>query len=483
MAYLGEAALGFRAQSGTTHVVQLLQDLMALQQRRGEELWLASFDIKKCYNSLPWWALFGVARQAGIWEEVVRGFQVFYCQLQRRFRFGQVEGAVWQAANGAAQGCPASPDLLNLLFDAFHRWARAAGLGVAVHTTLIPSVSYADDLALVARCQAEMEVLVAAYLRWCMLLGLEVTKVQLWWNGQEVRQLCVGELVAPTHPCLTMVGVVIGADEVEATKLHVAKRMPKAMVAAQRLQALEVPAALAAHLWRMAVLPQVTYGCEVRNITTAQLNPLTTLGKALLAAKAPFKLNSWRAPEVLMGPPLGDSALRDPVWEMRQRQLRWLQLVANLSGLVGLVHREVAWMAGTWEEPTAALQAALKAVGWHVARNTACLRGLAWPQVLPEARYKGGICLQPVDEFPEVDAVFTDGSVSEHTGGAAAVQSDRQSVTSACPVTQKQYTLRAGGFDVGNGVGDNACADGFADITAVGASMAVVLNSTSPAMC
>ena len=29
---------------------------------------MASFDIKKYYDMLPWWALFGVARQAGIRE-------------------------------------------------------------------------------------------------------------------------------------------------------------------------------------------------------------------------------------------------------------------------------------------------------------------------------------------------------------------------------------------------------------------------------
>ena len=400
-AYLGDAALGFRAQSGTTHVVQLLQDVIILQQRRGEELWLASFDIKKCYDSLPWWALFGVARQAGVREAVVRGFEAFYHQLQRRFRYGQVDGSVWQASNGAAQGCPASPDLLNLLFEAFHRWARAAGLGVIVGSTLIPSISYADDLALLARCQSEMESLVSAYLRWCALLGLEVTKVQLWWNGHEVRHLCVEELTAETQPFFTMVGVVLGTREVEATKLHVAKRLPKAISTAQRLQALDVPTSLAAHLWRAMVLPQVLYGCEVRNITPTQLQPLQTLGKALLAAKAPLKLNEWRAPEVLMGPPLGESALRDPVWEMRLRQLRWLQLVSNLPSLVGVVHREVACMTDTWEEASSALQAALKAVGWRMLRNVKCLRSAAWPYLLPEERYGGEIRLEPVDDFPE----------------------------------------------------------------------------------
>ena len=59
-AYLGSAAMGFRAQAGPLHLAQLLSDLMVLQQRRGQALWLASFDVEKCFPSLPWWAVFGV---------------------------------------------------------------------------------------------------------------------------------------------------------------------------------------------------------------------------------------------------------------------------------------------------------------------------------------------------------------------------------------------------------------------------------------
>ena len=54
-------------------------------------------------------------------------------------------------ANGLAQGCPASPDLLNLLFEPFHRWAAKQDVGVAIVDGLkVPSGSFADDLALVA---------------------------------------------------------------------------------------------------------------------------------------------------------------------------------------------------------------------------------------------------------------------------------------------------------------------------------------------
>jgi hypothetical protein len=423
-AFLGDAALGFRAQSGTTHVAQLLQDLIALQVRRGEEIWLISFDIRKCFDMLPWWALFGALRKAGVREQVVRGFMAFYRQLLRRFRYGQVDGAEWQAANGAAQGCPASPDLLNILLEAFHRWARAAGLGVVVGTTTVPSVSYADDVTLVARSFDEAETLVAAYLHFCALLDLEVTKIQLWWNGQGVRRLRVGALEAETQPFFRVVGIVVGLPEAAATALHLEKRLPKAMATARRLQSLDVPAAVAAQLWRSTVLPQVLYGCEVRNVTAAQLAPLTTLGKSLLAVKFPLQLNVWRAPEVLLGPPLGASALLDPAWELRVRQLRWLQQVANLQSLVGVIHRVVACAAGVWDEPTLSLKAALLAVGWSIARNEVCLRSAGWPMLQPELGYPGRIVLEPVDDLPEPDTVYTDGSLAA-AGGAAAVMPDR----------------------------------------------------------
>ena len=150
---------------------------------------------------------------AGVREEV-HGFKAFYAQLRRRFRYGQVGGSEWQAANGAAQGCPASPDLLSLLLEAFHRWARAAGYGVAIGMT---TVSYADGVASMAGSKAEMRVLISAYLRCCMLLNLEVTKVQLWWNGRGPQQLHVDSLTVETSPVLRKVGVMLAAHEATAT--------------------------------------------------------------------------------------------------------------------------------------------------------------------------------------------------------------------------------------------------------------------------
>lgn len=239
--YLGQAAMGFRAGAGVLHVAQLLSDLMRLQCQRRKQLWLASFDVQKCYDSLPWWAVFGVMRHAGISARVVACFEAFYRGLQRHFRYGQVDGEAWQATNGLAQGCPASPDLLNILLEPFHRWALSAGHGVAVTSTCrVASVSFADDVALVAGSKGELETLIEAYLGWCSLLGVKVTKVQAWSNLTGTHTLTVPQLAAPvvTSPTFKIVGIILGTSERLATAAHFSPRLATALITTRRVRLL-----------------------------------------------------------------------------------------------------------------------------------------------------------------------------------------------------------------------------------------------------
>ena len=86
-------------------MAQLLSDVIAICKRTKKELWLVSFDIEKAYDTIPWWALFKLMRQAGIASTVVNVFEYFSKNLQRCFRYGEVDGIWWQAANSLMQGC------------------------------------------------------------------------------------------------------------------------------------------------------------------------------------------------------------------------------------------------------------------------------------------------------------------------------------------------------------------------------------------
>ena len=58
---------------------------------------------------------------------------------------GQVDGEEWTMASGLAQGCPASPDFMNLLFEPFHRWAGAQQVAVEIDGNFVASSSFAGD--------------------------------------------------------------------------------------------------------------------------------------------------------------------------------------------------------------------------------------------------------------------------------------------------------------------------------------------------
>ena len=69
-------------------------------------------------------------------------------------------------------------------------------------------------------------------------------------------------------------------------------------------------------------------------------------------------LHCWRAPLVLMGPPLGSYAVREPMMEFREGPLCWLHVLANLRTLVALLHGVVAGLGlygenllGPWQVP------------------------------------------------------------------------------------------------------------------------------------
>lgn len=430
---LGQAAFGFRAQSGTLYAAQVLADIIRLHQGRKAELWLASFDLAKCFDSLPWWAVFRILRLTGVRRAVVDAFRDFYRRVRRRFRYGSVEGQEWFAANGLAQGCPASPDLLNILMEAFHRWALAEGLGVRVAGLRIPSVSFADDVALAADSEAGIRTLIQGYLDWCGLLGVQVTKVQVWTSRGPGLHLRVGELDLVSSDRFRFVGVELGLREPEASRVHLSLRLEKAVATTQRMRSLQLPASLCCLLWQTTVLPQALYGCEIRDIRPQDLARLSGAGKAAIIAKPPLRLNAWRAHDVAMGLPMGDSAVMDPVASMRLRQLTWLQVVANSTSLAGVVHRAVSCPGTAWDNPSPPVRSALKALGWTARRNVACLRAADWPRVAPEPRYPGQVITSPGDHFPLPGAVFTDGSLLGPIGGAAVWLPEEERVVS-CPV-------------------------------------------------
>ena len=133
----------------------------------------------------------------------------------------------------------------------------------------------------------ELRFLVAGYYEWCALLGvrLNATKTQLWCNrgavGRQVRLKFGTETVAlATRATFRVVGIELGANERAATDAQFSSRLQKALLTGKRLFGLDVPAAVAAHMWPTTVLAQRLYGCEIRNVPFVCKSPGSSKGTA-----------------------------------------------------------------------------------------------------------------------------------------------------------------------------------------------------------
>jgi len=92
---------------------------------------------------------------------------------------GNSDGLSVSMANVLTHRCPASPDLLNIIFEPFHRWAGAQGVEVELLGDHVASTSYVD---LLATSLEEIELLVSGYQAWCDMLRIQLhlTKTELW---------------------------------------------------------------------------------------------------------------------------------------------------------------------------------------------------------------------------------------------------------------------------------------------------------------
>ena len=110
--YLGRTVMVVRALS--LHLAHLLQNLIWLQKHLAT---IVAFDLEKMFSFAAVVFFFDVSTRVGVAECTVRCLRGFYRQLREWFRY--VDGSEWFMANGLAQDCPASPDLMNILLSRF----------------------------------------------------------------------------------------------------------------------------------------------------------------------------------------------------------------------------------------------------------------------------------------------------------------------------------------------------------------------------
>ena len=156
---------GFRKGRGTTDAIFVVRQVQEKFLAEDKELWMAFVDLEKAFDRVPrevlWWAL----RKAGVEEWLVNIVKILYFGSCTAVKLLNGESAMFDVNVGVHQGSVLSPLLFTIVLEVLSKNLRDG---------LPWELLYADDLALIAKSEAEL-----------------VEKIRRWKLGMEEKGLKV----------------------------------------------------------------------------------------------------------------------------------------------------------------------------------------------------------------------------------------------------------------------------------------------------
>jgi hypothetical protein len=187
---LSDAQGGFRAGRGTADLIWLVSEVIQRRRELKQRSFVCFVDVQKAYDTV--W-------QAGLWKRLwdvgVRGkawrlLQEWYRGSTSSVLVDGEETRAFELQQGVKQGCVLSPVLYAVFVDGVVEELRRRGLGVVEEGVWVGVVLYADDMALLARSQEELEKMMAVVVeysrRW--RFGLNAGKTKCWWWERRRRR-------------------------------------------------------------------------------------------------------------------------------------------------------------------------------------------------------------------------------------------------------------------------------------------------------
>ena len=144
---------GFRPGLGTAHPLFGLRHFIDVSARTKQPLYVCFVDLVKAYDTVHRGLLWHIMLNIGVPEQFVAAVRSMYRGVVCQVRVEGCLGPEFQSSIGVKQGCPLSPTLFGIFIDrlCFMMASRAGDVGPVLGSgRRVPSMLYADDLALVA---------------------------------------------------------------------------------------------------------------------------------------------------------------------------------------------------------------------------------------------------------------------------------------------------------------------------------------------
>ena len=174
---LSESQAAFLPFHGCEEHVFTLHEAVRAQWREGRGMYAVFIDFKKAYDKVRTsGALFPLLRKMGVPDELVNVLESRSSARTSQLRVNGQDGGEVNMVDGVGQGDPLSCILFNLFIEPLsRRIASLPGLtGISIAGVVVKELKFADDIVILARTAAELQIALDAVQQWCVDWGMEI---------------------------------------------------------------------------------------------------------------------------------------------------------------------------------------------------------------------------------------------------------------------------------------------------------------------
>ena len=159
--YSADSQFSYKKGHSTELCVWTIKHLTDYYTSKGSPVYLCFLDASKAFDRVNYWKLFTKLHARGAPAHLVNLLVFWYTEQEFRVRWGSTLSHSFAAGNGIRQGSILSPHLFNIYMDGLSHALAESGTGCYVHDKCINSLSYADDMVLIAPTVGSLQTLIA----------------------------------------------------------------------------------------------------------------------------------------------------------------------------------------------------------------------------------------------------------------------------------------------------------------------------------
>lgn len=165
---------GFRKSRSTVDHISTLTNIIECRKMEKKPTFICFVDFQKAYDSINRRLLWDKLSDIGLKGKIIRSLKAIYNDVKCSVRINGHYSDWFSVESGVKQGCLLSPMIFNLFLNDLSNAIEQTGLGVDIQGTRIGMLCYADDLAVMAESEEDLQHLLGVLSEWCQLNQMDI---------------------------------------------------------------------------------------------------------------------------------------------------------------------------------------------------------------------------------------------------------------------------------------------------------------------